>query len=87
MTNHDQLMQRIVKDSSIFDQISRYKVISNDLLAKRVKVLFRLSISEMPEDQRYNKLKRDGKKLKNAVLMLACSVESSCLGILYILQD
>ena len=82
VTNHDQLMQSIVKDSSLFDQISGYKVIINDLLEKRVKVPARINISEMPEDQRYNKLKGEGKKLKNAVLMLAYRAESALLGII-----
>ena len=36
----------------------------------------------MPEDQRYNKLKGEGKKLKNAVLMLAYRAESALLGII-----
>jgi len=42
----------------------------------------RISISEMPEDQRYNKHKRAGKKLENAVLMLAYRAEPALLGII-----
>jgi hypothetical protein len=36
----------------------------------------------MPQDQRYNKLKQEGKKLKNAVIMLAYRTESALLGVI-----
>ena len=36
----------------------------------------------MPEKYRYNKLKQEGKKLKNAVIMLACRLESALYSIM-----
>ena len=36
----------------------------------------------MPEEKRYNKLKQEGKKLKNAILMLAYRSESALYGIM-----
>lgn len=82
VTNHEQLMVSIVKSSSLMDEISVHKATINELLTKRAKVPARISIAEMPEDQRYNKLKQEGKKLKNAVLMLAYRAESALLGII-----
>jgi hypothetical protein len=81
-TNHEQLMESIAKSSSLVDQISGHKATIEDLLSKRKKVSARISVSEMPQEQRYNKLKQEGKKFKNAVIMLAYRTESALLGII-----
>jgi hypothetical protein len=82
VTNHEQLMESIAKSSSIVDQINGHKATIGDLLAKRAKVPARITVSEMPQDQRYNKLKQEGKKLKNAVIMLVYRAESALYGVI-----
>lgn len=82
VTNHEKLMESIVKSSSLLDQISEHKTTIDELLAKRAKVPAQISVAYIPEYKRFNKLKKEGEKLKNAVLMLAYRAESALLGII-----
>lgn len=79
-TNHDQLMKSISKSASLIEQINGYKAEIKELTANRANVPSRISVAEMPQEQRYNKLKQEGKKLKNAVIMLAYRAESALLN-------
>jgi len=57
--------------------VSEYKDEINGLLAKRKLEPSRISIAQMPQEQRYNKLKTESKKLKNAIIMLVYRAESA----------
>jgi hypothetical protein len=54
-----------------------FSVFINVLLAKRKNQPSRISIAEMPEEHRYNKLMIESKKLKNAIVMVAYRAESA----------
>lgn len=82
VTNHEQLMKSIGKSASLIEQINEYKDKIKELTVSRTNVQARISIAEMPQDQRYNKLKQEGKKLKNAVIMLAYRAESALLNLI-----
>ncbi len=73
-------MESMAKSSSIVDQIAWHKATIDDSLAKRARVPAHISVSEMPQDQQYNQLKQEGKKLKNAVTMLIYRAESALYG-------
>jgi hypothetical protein len=75
-------MQNILKNSSIIDNINVYSEEINELLLKRGNMSSRISIAEMPSEQRYNKLKTESKKLKNAIIMLVYRAESALYNIM-----
>lgn len=71
------LAQTILKSSDLIDKINGYSDVIKDLLAKRKSLPSRISIAEMPQEQRYNRLKQESKKLKNAIIMLVYRAESA----------
>ena len=78
----DRLMQNIHKNSSMIEKINEYNAEIKNLLEKRKKQPSRISIAEMPQEVRYNKLKQESKKLKNAIIMLVYRAESALYNIL-----
>jgi hypothetical protein len=82
VTNHEQLLKSISKSASLIDQINEYKEKIKELSVNRANVPARISVAEMPEDQRYNKLKQEGKKLKNAIIMLVYRAESALFNLI-----
>jgi len=76
-TRVDHLKQVIVKSSDLIEKRNGYKEQIEALLSKRKNQPSRISIAEMPEEQRYNKLIQESKKLKNAIIMVAYRAESA----------
>lgn len=74
--NND-LEQVILKSADLIEKINEYNVEIKILLAKRKDQPSRISIAEMPPQQRYNKLLQESKKLKNAIIMFAYRAESA----------
>ena len=79
----DHLAKYITKNADLIDQITSRKQEIEALKVKRKGVPSRITIAQMPEEYRYNKLKQEGKKLKNAVVMLAYRSESALYNIMY----
>ena len=73
----EQAIQSLGKGADIFIKIDEYDTLIQDLLNKRKETLTRISIAQMPEDKRYNKLKTESKKLKNIMLMIAYRAETA----------
>ena len=78
----DQMKNKISMSSDLIERISQHKQEVNTLLQTRKKVPSRITLSEMPEDQRYNKLKLESKKFKNAILMIAYRAETVLYNLL-----
>lgn len=78
-----QVMKDIAQSSDLIEQINQYSDQINQLLDQRSKVPSRITVEDMPEETRYNKLKQESKKLKNAILMIAYRAETA----LYNLMD
>lgn len=78
----EDMKTKIAKNSDLLERISQYKEQINDLLLKRGKYPSRITIEQMPEEVRYNKLKRESKMFKNAILMLAYRAETSMYNLL-----
>ncbi len=78
----DQLMKTLIKNSSLIEKINDHTDEINALLAKRKNQPSRISIADMPQEQRYNKLKQESKKLKNAIIMLVYRAESALYNIM-----
>jgi hypothetical protein len=76
-TGNDALNHVIIKSANLIEKINGYNDEIKDLLAKRKKQPSRISIAEMPPQQRYNKLRIESKKLKNAIIMVVYRAESA----------
>ena len=81
-SNIEQIKKTMAKNASLIELINEYNDKVNTFLATRTNTPSRITIAEMPQEQRYNKLKQESKKLKNAVLMLAYRAESALFNIL-----
>lgn len=78
----EEMKNKISKSTDLIERINTYKEDIIRLLEKRIKVPSRITLSEMPEDHRYNKLKLESKKFKNAILMIAYRAETSLYNLL-----
>jgi len=76
-TGVDHLAQTILKSANLIEKINGYNDEIKVLLAKRKDQPSRISIAEMPPQQRYNKLLIESKKLKNAIIMVVYRAESA----------
>lgn len=76
-TGIDHLTQTILKSANLIEKINGYNDEIKVLLEKRKDQPSRISISQMPPQQRYNKLMIESKKLKNAIIMVAYRAESA----------
>lgn len=73
----EQVQQDIAKTSDLIEQINADKKLVNQLLLKRGEIPARISIADMAPDLRFEKLKQEGKKFKNAIVMLAYRAETA----------
>ena len=78
----EHLAKYISKNADLIDQISARNQEIEVLKIKRKGIHSRITVAQMPEEYRYNKLKQEGKKLKNAVVMLAYRSESALYNIM-----
>lgn len=78
----DHFAKCILKNANLLEKISIHNDEIKELKAKRKSISCRITVAQMPEKYRYNKLKQEGKKLKNAVIMLAYRSESALYSIL-----
>ena len=78
----EHIEKTIAKNASTIERINEYNDQVKILLATRKNTSSRITIAEMPRERRYNKLKEESKKLKNALLMIAYRAESALFNIL-----
>ena len=78
----DHLTNRISKNANLIEKINAHNQEIEALKAKRKNIPTRITVAQMPEKHRYNKLKQESKKLKNAVIMLAYRSESALYAIM-----
>ncbi len=78
----DNLIKVMTKNPLLIEQINDYNDQAKTLVAQRKQTPSRITIAQMPEGKRYNKLKQEGKKLKNAIIMIAYRAESALYTIL-----
>jgi hypothetical protein len=81
-TDIENFEQTIVESSHLIEKINEYNDQIKKLIENRRNVPARISVAQMPEEQRYNKLKTESKKLKNAVIMVAYRAETALYNIM-----
>jgi hypothetical protein len=80
--SREQFAEIILKSTALLEQIEIHNKEIERLKSHRKTIPTRISIAQMPQEKRYNKLKQESKKLKNAVIMLAYRAESTLYGIM-----
>jgi len=78
----EQVKSDITNTSDLIEQINSYKQEITLLIEKRSAEPSRISLAEMPEKKRHNKLKQESKKFKNAIVMLAYRAETALYNVL-----
>lgn len=73
----EEALEKFAQKSDLLLKIEEYSTDIERLLEQRGKLKPRITIAEMPKDKRYNKLKSESKKLKNAILMIAYRAETT----------
>ena len=72
----------LLKNDDLVQLIDEYNRQIESLLKRRKEVPSRITVEQMPEQQRYNKLIQESKKLKNAIVMIDYRAESALYNIL-----
>jgi hypothetical protein len=73
----EHVIKVLTKNSSLIDQINDFSDQEKALVNQRKQTPARITIAQMPEQKRYDKLKQEGKKLKNAIIMIAYRAETA----------
>jgi hypothetical protein len=76
------LQKIITREETAIEQINAYMEDILKLVAERKTVPSRIPIEQLPAEKQYNMLKRESKKLKNIILMLAYRSESALYNLL-----
>lgn len=78
----EKAVKDIAQSSDLIEQINQYNGQISQLLEKRGNVPSRITVEDMPQEERYNKLKQESKKLKNAILMIAYRAETAIYNLM-----
>ena len=78
----EKAMENIAVSSNLIEQVNGHTEAIRDLLKQRKGKPTHISLAEMPEEKRYDKLLTEGKKFKNAMLMIAYRAESALHNIM-----
>jgi hypothetical protein len=72
----------LLKNDDLVQLIDEYNQEIGSLIKSRKEVSSRITVQQMPKDQRYNKLIQESKKLKNAIVMIDYRAESALYNVL-----
>lgn len=78
----EQMNAILLKNEELVQRISEHSQEIESLLKKREELPARITVKQMPNEQRYNKLIQESKKLKNAIVMIDYRAESALYNIL-----
>lgn len=81
-SDSEHVIKVLTKNSSQIGQINDYNDQVKSLIYQRKQIPSRITIAQMPDEKRYDKLKQEGKKLKNAITMIAYRSETALYKIL-----
>ncbi len=72
----------LLKNDVLVQLIDEYNQQIESLLKRRKEIPSRITVEQMPKEQRYNKLIQESKKLKNAIVMIDYRAETALYNIL-----
>ncbi len=78
----EEIKNDMINTSDLIEKINAYNEEIAVLIKQRSNKPSRISLAEMPIEHRYNKLKQESKKFKNAIVMLAYRAETALYNIL-----
>lgn len=73
----EKALESVGEKSELILKMDEYQKQINELIEQRKDIKPRISIADMPHQEKYNRLKTESKKLKNAILMIAYRAESA----------
>lgn len=73
----DEAEQQIAKSSKLIQEIDSLNKEIDQLIKQRKEMPARITVADMPIEKRYEKLKVESKKFKNAIIMLAYRAETA----------
>jgi hypothetical protein len=83
-TELDQTRQNLHKQLKLLDELEILAKEEDDIIEKRKQQPYKITIGNMPETERYNKLKTEGKHLQNIIKMICYRAETAFANILAI---
>lgn len=83
-TELEQTSQNLYKQLKLLDDLEILSKEKNDIIEKRKQQPYKITIGNMPENQRYNKLKTESKHLQNIIKMICYRSETAFANILAI---
>lgn len=83
-TELDQTGQNLNKQLKLLDDLETLTKEETDIIEKRKQQPYKISIGNMPENERYNKLKTESKHLQNIIKMICYRAETSFANMLAI---
>jgi hypothetical protein len=78
----DTLPEMTTKQAGYWGQLGQYRIQGKEILEKRAAVPARIKIAQMPNQERYNKLKTESKVLINIIKMICYRAESAVADLL-----
>ena len=78
----EELQSKLSEASNLIEQISDYDHQIRTHKQNREGIPCRITLDQMPENERYDKLRIESKKFKNAILMIAYRAETSLYNII-----
>ena len=78
----ERFVNEITKNGDLMVMIDDYNQEIEELKTMRKSIPTRITVAQMPEENRYNKLKQESKKLKNIVIMLIYRSETALYGVM-----
>lgn len=77
-----QSAQNIAKQQELVEELSSLRVEEKHLINQRAKQPYKIPVGKMNEDQRYNKLKTEGRHLQNIIKMICYRAETAMANVL-----
>ena len=78
----EHMKAEIAKNSDLLERIDIYEEQIQILIKKRSRIASRITLEQMPEDTKFNKLKKESKMFKNAILMVSYRAETTMYNLL-----
>jgi hypothetical protein len=78
----EQLCQNIAKQQDLIEELTSLREEEKELVKERKKHPYKISIGQMPKDQKYNKLKTESRHLQNIIKMICYRAETSMANVL-----
>jgi len=78
----DQSAKNISKQQDLIEELTNLRNQEKQIISERAKHPYKIPIGQMPQEQRYNKLKTESRHLQNIIKMICYRAETSMVNVL-----